>query len=171
MPDPVKLLKDDHKAVKELFSEFAKADGRSKMRIAKEAMMELQVHTTIEEEIFYPAMQRALKDEELMAEAEEEHHVAKMLIEELQGMEKADVHFDAKFTVLAENVQHHIKEEESEMLPKASKIDKGTLAQLGEEMQQRKEQLTSEMKSRAKVAKLTAPPVAAAAASHGGRRV
>lgn len=151
MTDPVKLLKDDHKEVKELFSEFEKADGRSKMRIAKEAMMELEIHTRIEEEIFYPAMQRALKDEELMAEAEEEHHVAKMLIKELQTMDKADVHFDAKFTVLAENVKHHIKEEESEMLPKASKLDKSTLDQLGEEMKQRKEQLKSEMKSGAKV--------------------
>lgn len=153
MPDPVKMLKEDHQKVKELFSEFESADGRSKMRIAREAMTELEIHAMLEEEIFYPAMQRAIKEEELMAEAEEEHHVAKVLIEELQGMERADVHFDAKFTVLAENVKHHIKEEESEMLPKASKMGKTELDRLGEEMQARREQLMTEMKQGAKAAR------------------
>ncbi|MCC6381115.1 MAG: hemerythrin domain-containing protein [Dehalococcoidia bacterium] len=153
MPDPVKMLKDDHNKVKGLFSEFESADGRSKMRIAKEAMTELEIHTKLEEEIFYPAMQRALKEEELMAEAEEEHHVAKVLIKELEAMERADVHFDAKFTVLAENVKHHIKEEESEMLPKASKIDRTELDRLGEEMQARREQLMTENKESARTAR------------------
>jgi len=145
--DPIKLLKDDHKKVKELFTEFETADGRSKRRIANEAIMELDIHAAIEEEIFYPAMLEALKDEIVVAEAEEEHHVVHVLIEELRGMEKPDVHFDAKFTVLAENVKHHIEEEEKEMLSKAGKAGKELLDQLGEQMLERKEALMREMKS------------------------
>lgn len=147
--DAIKLLKDDHKKVKELFSEFEKADGRSKKRIAKETLLELEVHAKIEEEIFYPKFLEMVKDEEIAAEAEEEHHVAEVLMEEIKQMlesSNTDVHFDAKYTVLAENVKHHIQEEEKEMLPKAEKkMDKEMLMQLGEEMSQRKEQLKKEM--------------------------
>jgi len=148
--DPVKLLKDDHKKVKELFTEFEAADGRSKRRIANEAIMELDVHAAIEEEIFYPAMLEALKDEFVVAEAEEEHHVVHVLIDELRDMDKPDVHFDAKFKVLSENVKHHIEEEEREMLSKASKAGKELLDRLGEQMLERKEALMREMKSGAK---------------------
>jgi len=147
LTDPIKLLKDDHKKVKELFTEFESADGRSKRRIANEAIMELDVHAAIEEEIFYPAMLEALKDEFVVAEAEEEHHVVHVLIDELRGMEKPDVHFEAKFTVLAENVRHHIDEEEKEMLSKAGKAGKELLDRLGEQMLERKEALMREIKS------------------------
>lgn len=143
--DPIKLLKQDHKEVKDLFKEFESADGRSKRRIANEAMMELEIHAAIEEEIFYPAVQKATKDALLMAEAEEEHHVAKNLIAELKQMPSMDVHFEAKFTVLAENVRHHIKEEEDEMLPKAAKMEKAELERLGDQMMERKEALKREM--------------------------
>ena len=146
MTDPIKLLKDDHKKVKALFAEFESADGRSKRRIASEAIMELDVHAAIEEEIFYPAMRKELKDEFVLAEAEEEHHVVHVLIAELKRMEKADVHFDAKFTVLAENVKHHIEEEETEMLSKAAKADRALLDRLGEQMAARKAELMAEPK-------------------------
>lgn len=146
MPDPVKMLKDDHAKVKKLFTEFENADGRSKGRIAKEAMMELEVHAAIEEEIFYPRMEALGKMEEIVAEAEEEHHVAKTLIGELQAMERAgnEIQYDAKFMVLMENVRHHIQEEEKEMLPKASKAGKEDLEMIGGQMMERKEALMVE---------------------------
>ncbi|MCK9517718.1 MAG: hemerythrin domain-containing protein [Dehalococcoidia bacterium] len=147
--DAIKLLKDDHNKVKDLFAEFEKADGRSKKRIAKETILELEVHAKLEEEIFYPKFLETVKDEMITAEAEEEHHVAETVMDELKQMLQSsgtDVHFDAKYMVLAENVKHHIQEEEKEMLPKAEKkMGKEMLADLGEQMVQRKEQLMKEM--------------------------
>lgn len=149
--DAIKLLKDDHKKVQGLFSEFEKADGRSKKRLAKETILELEVHAKLEEEIFYPRFLETVKDEMIAAEAEEEHHVAETVMSELKQMLQspgADVHFDAKYMVLAENVKHHIQEEEKEMLPKAEKkMSKEMLMELGEEMSRRKEQLMKEMSS------------------------
>jgi len=144
-PDAVDMLKADHKKVKELFSEFEDADSpKEQKRIADEAMMELKIHTVLEEEIFYPTVRREIDDEDkIMEEADEEHHVAKMLIAELEQMQEDDEHFEAKFTVLAESVRHHIKEEEGEMLPRAKKTDVDMKA-LGEKMMERKEQLKSE---------------------------
>lgn len=149
MPDPVKMLKDDHAEVKKLFAEFEKADGRSKTRIVNEAIMELEIHAMIEEEIFYPAIEKATKEEDMMAEAEEEHHVAKMLMEEIKSLDRSSdsTTYDAKFTVLAENVKHHIKEEETEMLPKAKDLGKEKLEELGRQMEERKMALKKEMSS------------------------
>src|SRR5215203_4189783 len=110
--DPIKLLKDDHKKVKALFREFEAAGDRAhqkKQKIAEQVFTELEVHTTIEEEIFYPALQA-----------------------------KAYV---AKFTVLIENVEHHIEEEEGEVLPDAQKTLGDQLDQLGERMMARKQDL------------------------------
>lgn len=154
--DPVALLKEDHKTVKALFDEFEGAtDKRSKKRIAREALIELEVHAGIEEDIFYPAFHAESDEEEvdaIVAEAEEEHHVVHLLIEELKSMEdNGDGHFEAKFIVLAENVRHHIKEEEDEMLPKAKKLGKERLAELGEEMAARKGELTKQYKSEIKL--------------------
>src|SRR5512140_3720910 len=113
------LLKKDHSIVKDLFDKFEKAEGRSaKTKIVKQALTELKVHATIEEEIFYPAVRKAV-GKDIMNEADEEHHVAKVLIAELEEMGGQETHYDAKFAVLAENVRHHIKEEEGEVLPKA----------------------------------------------------
>jgi len=142
----VSLLKADHKKVKELFDAFEEAETTSeKQQFAEEAMKELRVHATIEEEIFYPAIRKALGKEEsdLMNEADEEHRVAKTIIEEICDMDAADDHFEAKFTVLAENVRHHIKEEENDMFPDARKTDLNMEA-LGEKMLTRKEELLAD---------------------------
>jgi hypothetical protein len=113
------LLKKDHDTVKDLFDRFEAAQGRAaKKKIVDHALTELKVHAAIEEEIFYPAVRRAV-GKDIMNEADEEHHVAKVLIAELDEMDGREAHYDAKFTVLAENVRHHIKEEESEVFPKA----------------------------------------------------
>jgi hemerythrin-like domain-containing protein len=143
-PDAIDLLKNDHDSVKDLFDRFKKAvDRRAKAKIASQALNALKIHAVLEEEIFYPAVrQRVGKD--IMNEADEEHHVAKVLIAELEEMDgrgdhRSD-HYDAKFNVLAENVRHHIKEEESEMLPKAHHLDLD-FVKLGQRMLRRKEEL------------------------------
>lgn len=145
--DPIAMLKADHEAVKALFDKFDSAKSAApKIKAARQAIMELKIHAAIEEEIFYPAFgQHEKQFEDILLEAEEEHHVQHVLIGELDGMDDEAEHFDAKFTVLAENVRHHIQEEESEMLPKAAKLPQTLLAGLGEQMKQRKAELKQEM--------------------------
>src|ERR687894_2827547 len=136
----VALLRDDHARVQELFDQFEQAKSRAaKVRIVRAALAELKVHAAIEEELFYPAVRKPV-GEEIMNEADEEHHVAKLLIAELDAMDGSESHFDAKFRVLAENVRHHIEEEEGEMLPKAQKV-KVDFEALAEKMTARKEKL------------------------------
>ena len=114
------MLRDDHKKVKGLFEEFEQADdAKAKQRIVETALMELEVHSKLEEELIYPAIRAEIDDEVLMDEALEEHHVVHGLIGELKKMKPSDDRYDAKFTVLTENVKHHIKEEESDMFPQA----------------------------------------------------
>ena len=115
----IAFLKKDHDTVKELFDKFEKAKGRpAKKKIVKQALTELKIHAVLEEELFYPAVRKPV-GKDIMNEADEEHHVAKVLVAELDGMDGSEDHYDAKFTVLAENVRHHIKEEENEVFPKA----------------------------------------------------
>ena len=143
-PDAIASLKADHEKVKALFDQFEKSkDDAQKTTIVQEALEELSIHATLEEEIFYPAVREELEDEDVMNEADEEHHVAKILIAELEQMDGSESHYEAKFTVLAENVRHHIKEEEAHMLPKAQKTEIDFDA-LGEEMLSRKEELLSD---------------------------
>jgi len=137
------LLKKDHDTVKDLFEKFEKAESRSaKKKIVIQALAELKVHAAIEEEIFYPAVRKPVGND-IMNEADEEHHVAKVLVAELEDMDGREDHYEAKFTVLAENVRHHIKEEENEVFPKVkdSSLD---FEALSERMLRRKETLLSE---------------------------
>ena len=149
--DPIAMLKEDHEKVKKLFDRFESTSGRrTKQNAARDAIMELDVHADLEEGIFYPAMREAAEgreDMQLMLEAEEEHHVVHLLIAELKSMSDEDERFDAKFTVLAENVRHHIEEEESEMLPKAQELDAELLAELGQRMAERKRAARDEYKA------------------------
>ena len=144
--DAVALIKADHRKVEQLFREFEEAGDRAyktKQQLVGQMIRELEVHATIEEETYYPAVEaKAKKDgKELVAEAVEEHHVVKILLGELAGMAAEDDAFDAKVTVLMENVRHHV-EEEGEMLPQSEEIlGKEELARLGEEMAARKRQL------------------------------
>lgn len=104
------------------------------------------MHTQLEEEVFYPAV-RAVADqegEELVEESLEEHHVVDVLIEELKRMSPEDERYDAKMTVLCENVEHHIQEEEEEMLPDALRKLRGQVEALGQEMQVVRRQLIGE---------------------------
>jgi hemerythrin-like domain-containing protein len=136
----IAILLKDHDTVKSLFDRFDKATtSADKEKVIGEALTELKIHAAIEEEIFYPTVrQRVGKD--LMNEADEEHHVARVLIAELDSGRRDNDHRYAKFTVLAESVRHHIKEEENEMLPKAKDL-KLDFAALGNRMLQRKNEL------------------------------
>lgn len=148
--DACDLLDADHKAVKKMFMEYeelTEAGGNTKEKkrvLAEKICNELTVHAQIEEEIFYPAIRKAIKDEMLMNEAAVEHTSAKDLIAQIQGMTPADAMFDAKVTVLGEYIDHHVKEERTEMFPKAraSKVD---LVAMREVLQNRKEELMAEL--------------------------
>lgn len=134
------MLKEDHDRVETLFGQFESTTSRAaKRKIVRQALAELKIHAAIEEELFYPSVRKTV-GKDLMNEADEEHHVVKLLIAELDRMDGSESHFDAKFMVLAENVRHHVKEEEHEMLPKArsAKLDFEALA---EKMRKRKQRL------------------------------
>ena len=143
MPDALQMLKEDHRKVQDLFKEFEDADrGTEKKRIVTETIKELEIHTQLEEEIFYPAVwKEASPEDKLMLEAEEEHHVVDLLIKELRRMQPSAEQYDAKFKVLSENVKHHIQEEESMMLPKAAELGGERMGELGDEMAVRKAEL------------------------------
>ena len=142
------LLKEDHDKVKEAFKEFEKID-RSDVETCRELVesvcADLKVHTTLEEEIVYPALREALEDEDLMDEAAVEHDSAKTLIAQLEEMEPGDPKYFATFTVLGEYVMHHVEEEENEMFPQAKKAKGLDLEALGEQLKARKEELTAEL--------------------------
>ena len=141
--DAIAMLKKDHDTVKKLFDQFEEAQNRqAKRKIVNEALTELKVHAVLEEEIFYPAVRKRI-GADIMNEADEEHHLAKVLIAEIEDLHGRGDHYDAKFTVLSENVRHHIKEEEDELLPKAKALDLD-FEKLGREMLRRREELLSE---------------------------
>ena len=123
-----------------IFEPFEKAEtAAAKDKIIGQAVMALKIHAVLEEEIFYPTV-RAHVGSEVMNEADEEHHLAKVLIAELDLTGKANDHRHAKFTVLVESVRHHIREEQHEMLPKAKELAIDFEA-LGQRMLDRKKQL------------------------------
>jgi len=146
--DAIQLLTADHKEVKAMFTEFKKlmkSDGNDdeKADLVQRICTALTIHATIEEEIFYPAVREAIDDDDLMDEADVEHASAKDLIAQLEGSSPGDDHYDAKVTVLGEMIDHHVKEEEGEMFPKAKKaVD---TAAIGAEMQARQAELKQEM--------------------------
>lgn len=139
----IALLKKDHDTVKDLFNKFEKTESRpAKKKIVEQALVELKIHAVLEEELFYPAVRKSVGSD-IMNEADEEHHVAKVLIAELAEMDGHEDHYDAKFTVLSENVRHHIKEEESEVFPKA-KAAALDFDALNQKMLKRKENLLAD---------------------------
>ncbi|MFZ6711929.1 hemerythrin domain-containing protein [Undibacterium sp. TC9W] len=143
--DAVSLLKQDHKNVKALFSKFESLGDTalvSKKKIAHQICLELTKHTIAEEEIFYTAVREATTNtDDMLDEATVEHATAKDLIAQILSMEPGDDLYDAKVKVLSEQIEHHVKEEETEMFPKAKKA-KLDLVSLGEAIQERKDEIT-----------------------------
>jgi hemerythrin-like domain-containing protein len=142
--DAIELLEKDHRTVEKAFKSFENAGTNAeKKKIAEQIITDLKVHTTIEEEIFYPVARRKTDADgkELIAEAFEEHHVVKMLMEEIEQIGTVNEQYEAKMTVLQESVEHHVEEEEGELFPDAKKRLKDRLDDLGNKMAQRKEAL------------------------------
>jgi hemerythrin superfamily protein len=146
--DAIAMLMADHKKVKRLFSDFdklkEKGSDEDKSALVEQLCNELKIHTELEEEIFYPAVRKAIEDSDLMDEALVEHAGAKDLIAQLEDASADDDLYDAKVTVLGEQINHHVKEEEGQMFPKAKKAKVDTEA-LGATMYQRKMALREQM--------------------------
>jgi hemerythrin superfamily protein len=132
--DAVAMLKADHKKVSGLFEQFEKTRAPAKKKaLVAQICMELTVHTQLEEQIFYPAVKAALRDKELVPEATVEHSTVKDLIAQVKDVEPDGEDYDAKVKVMSEYVKHHVKEEQNEMFPKATKTRLDMVA-LGEQM-------------------------------------
>jgi hemerythrin superfamily protein len=146
--DAIAMLMADHKKVKKLFSEFDKlkeeGSDEDKSAIVNQICNELKIHTELEEGIFYPAVRKAIDDSDLMDEALVEHAGAKDLIAQLEDASPGDDLYDAKVTALGEQINHHVKEEEGDMFPKAKKAKVDTEA-LGATMVKRKIALMDKM--------------------------
>jgi len=147
--DAVSLLSGDHAEVKQMFEEYRQlvrnsAGDDRRGELAGRICSALTVHAEIEEDIFYPALRERLEDDLALDQAEVEHAIARDLIEQIESMEPDDALFDARVLVLAEYVEHHVQEEESEIFPLAeqSRID---LAELGAELAERRHELMAEL--------------------------
>lgn len=146
--DACDLLDADHKNVKKMFKQYdeltaskAKSAQQQRLEIARQICKELTVHAQIEEEIFYPALRAAIKETDLLAEAEVEHQTAKDLIAQIESTVNVSEEFDAKVKVLGEYIDHHVKEERNEMFPKARASKKLDLVALRDELEARKAEL------------------------------
>ncbi len=143
--NPVQMLKDDHQRVRQLFQQFQQTNDQDRQQqIADQVLTELDVHAAIEEEIFYPAMRQKAgggEEQQMLEEAYQEHAQAKTLIQQLRGMQASDPQFSTLMQQLQQDVEHHVEEEETEMLPKAEEELSDQMDRLGQEMQARKQQL------------------------------
>jgi hypothetical protein len=147
-PDALALLKKDHEKVRGLFGQLEKSamrGGPKVQQLVTQIDTELEIHTKIEEEIFYPAFRDAVRskdDKEMYYEAQEEHHVVKLVLQEENDSEMRGPEFAAKAKVLKELVEHHADEEEKEMFKSARKaMSRSELQDLGDRMAARKKEL------------------------------
>jgi hemerythrin-like domain-containing protein len=143
--DGLKLLKDDHDKVKAMLKTL---DGTTERALKTRPEMleklkhDLTIHETIEEEILYPALREFSKTKDIALEGYEEHHVVDEIMAELEATPVDDETWAAKFTVMKENLEHHIEEEETDMFPKARKVmEPHDLSELGDRMAARKKDL------------------------------
>lgn len=146
----IDVLTDDHNRVRNLFGYFAQLEGSGptaeRITVAEEICKELVVHTTIEEELFYPAVRVAIDDRELINEAEVEHGGAKYLIQQLLPVEKDDLRFCAKIAVLREYVKHHMDEEEKKIFPRVKQANFDLIV-VGQMLMDRREELRNRLKT------------------------
>ncbi|MEP6852772.1 MAG: hemerythrin domain-containing protein [bacterium] len=152
--DAIVLLKDDHKTVERLFKQFEKAGDDAyavKRKLVDQIIAELSVHAFIEEQLFYPTARASVPEtEDHVLESLEEHHIVKWVLSELQNLDPKDERFDAKVTVLAENVRHHVEEEEQEWFPEVRKgLGRKALQELGAKMEQAKKAAPRDPRPRA----------------------
>ena len=142
----IQLLEADHKRVKALLEELDTTTERgvkTRERLFTTIKAELSVHEVIEEEIFYPTLKQHPRAKDIVLEGYEEHHVVDTLMGELSALPYDDETWGAKFTVMKENIEHHVEEEEGDMFKKARQVfDRDELDQLGEAMAARKAEAT-----------------------------
>ena len=147
--DAIALLKADHREVEELFEKFENASGKErKQKLAEQICTELKIHSMIEEEIFYPALDGKI-DDDLLKEAYVEHDGAKMLINDIMAGGADEEYYDAKVKVLSEEIEHHVEEEEKPkegMFAQARDADVD-LVELRDRMAARKEELMAQAES------------------------
>ncbi|MDQ3620486.1 MAG: hemerythrin domain-containing protein [Actinomycetota bacterium] len=145
MPNAIELLREDHRKVKKLLEQgddTTENAVKTRTEVLEKIKAEMQAHETIEEEIFYPALQRHEKAKEVVLEGYEEHHVVNQILGELNDVSVEDERWAAKFSVMKENIEHHIEEEEDDMFKKAEQIfSKAELDELGDRMEAKKQQL------------------------------
>jgi hypothetical protein len=157
--DAIAVLKADHRQVEGWFKQFDGTESKQrKGTLAGKICEALKVHTTIEEEIFYPAFLEATEEEDLHHEAEVEHNGAKKLIAEIEDSSPEDEYYDAKVTVLREMIKHHVKEEEQPggMFAKARQSEMDLQA-LGAQLRARKKELSGGERRWERVADLMQP--------------
>jgi hemerythrin-like domain-containing protein len=145
--DALSLLKDDHDRVKKMLEELDSTTERAtktRPEMLAKLKQDLTIHEAIEEEIFYPALKEHAEAKEIVLEAYEEHDVVDTIMTEIEQTPVEDETWAAKFTVMKENLEHHIEEEEGEMFKQARKVlDENELATLGEQMAARKKALAA----------------------------
>jgi hypothetical protein len=147
--DAIALLKADHRKVEDLFEKYEKANGSTaKKKLAHQICVELKIHTSIEEEIFYPAYRGKIEDD-LLDEAYVEHDGAKVLINDIEAGGPEDDFYDAKVKVLSEEITHHVKEEEMRgegMFAQCRKVEEVDLVAMRDSMLARKQELMAQEK-------------------------
>jgi hemerythrin-like domain-containing protein len=146
--DALSALTSDHEKVRKLLAQLAETTERgvkTRQELLAKIETEIQVHAQLEEEIFYPAFRQATdkkKDEALFHEAQEEHHLVKLVLPELVATDVATPMFTAKAKVIKDLVEHHIREEESEIFPRVRELmGKDELVNLGEQLEARRHEL------------------------------
>jgi hemerythrin superfamily protein len=134
------ILKQDHQKVKGLFQEIRKDSDRGRQKeLFDKIDTELEIHTHIEETVFYPAVDEHEEFKDMIAEALEEHQEAKSLLDELEELGADDHDFGSKLQQLMEAVEHHVEEEEGEMFPKIQEVfDEDELEELGRDLEMAK---------------------------------
>jgi hypothetical protein len=145
------LLKEDHQKVDGIFQQLEPTTERAektRQELFTRLRMELDIHTQVEEKIFYPAIKQAAETREITLEGYEEHHLVKTILREMEGLDVTDEQWTAKLKVLKENVEHHVEEEESEMFQKARNVlTEEEITQLGEQMMEMKKTLQEQARS------------------------
>ena len=152
--DAFQLLKADHEKVAQLFDQLESAKGSAKLQIFQQIRTELELHTHIEETIFYPAVEKPEETHDLTLEAYEEHNVVKSLLRELSRSRTANDEWEAQAKVLRENVEHHVEEEENELFPKAEDaLGEDAIETLGDRMAAEKQRKQGQASKSARASK------------------
>lgn len=150
--DAIQLIKNDHRKVEQLFAEYEGLGARakkSKARCVAAIIQELKAHTRLEETYFYPAYRQRAEEEDIVLEAYEEHDVVKHVISELEAIDPDHERYDARVCVLKDLVDHHVKEEEKQLLPQAKRLlGADRLKELGRQMAEAKASQAPEEKVR-----------------------